>query len=182
MPSGARPRPTPTARPSVAIAVVSSAAVLGALVMPTAARAGTHVNSLTSSTLVISACIVSGTTLDFGGAISPVGAAPVDATSTLTVQCTANTPYTVSLDAGTNAGGAANFAARAMRSGSRLVSYQLYLNAGRTTVWGNGTGSSVHSGSGTGGTQTLTVYGRLPSLTGAVPGTYTDTVTIIVTY
>lgn len=146
------------------------------------ACAGTSANTMTSSTMVVSACVVSGNTLNFGNAISPVGSVPVDAAATLTVQCTANTSYTVALNAGLNAGGAANFDGRAMSSGSYRVGYQLYLDAGRATVWGNGTGSGVVTGTGNGGTQSWTIYGRLPSLTAAVPGTYTDTVTVTVSY
>ena len=51
-----------------------------------------------------------------------------------------------------------------------------------STVWGNGTASSTHSGTGTGSTQSLTIYGRLPSLANVIPGSYTDTVTVTVTY
>ena len=38
------------------------------------------------------------------------------------------------------------------------------------------------AGTGTGSTQTLTIYGRLPSLANVVPGSYTDTVTVTVSY
>ena len=97
--------------------------------------------------------------------------------------CTNTTPYAVALDAGTNAGGAANFGSRAMKSGSNVLGYQLYANAGRSTVWGDGSGGSgTVAGTGTGSSQSLTVYGRLPSLTGVVPGSYSDTVTITISY
>ena len=60
---------------------------------------------------------------------------------------------------------------------------RLYTTALRTTVWGDGTASTgTTAGTGSGLAQSLTVYGRLPSLTGAVPGVYTDTVTITITY
>ena len=89
----------------------------------------------------------------------------------------------VALNAGTHAGGPANFTARAMASGSNSLGYQLYLDSGRSSVWGDGTGSSAtSSGTGTGSTQTIPIYGRIPSLSGIVPGTYTDTVTVTVTY
>jgi spore coat protein U-like protein len=70
-----------------------------------------------------------------------------------------------------------------MKSGTRTLGYQLYLDTGRSTVWGDGTASSSTSaGTGTGSTQTLTLYGRLPSLANVVPGAYTDTVTVTVSY
>jgi spore coat protein U-like protein len=148
------------------------------------AQAGTNTGSFQVGATVISSCSVSGTTLNFGTALDPLNSAvPVDATSTLTVQCTNTTPYTLALTAGVNAGGASIFAARAMKSGTRLLPYQLYLDAGRASVWGDGTSSSLtQSGTGTGASQSVTVYGRIPTLTGIVPGAYTDTVTVTISY
>lgn len=157
--------------------------LLLAALLPLLAQAGTAGNSFQVTATVTSACTVSGTTLNFGASIDPLAAAtPLDATSTLSVQCTNTTPYTVSLNAGVNAGGASNFGSRLMKSGSNTLGYQLYLDAGRATVWGDGTASSTSAGTGTGSAQTLTIYGRLPSLANVVPGSYTDTVTVTVSY
>lgn len=133
---------------------------------------------------VVSSCTVAGTTLNFGNNIDPLAATPpLDSTSTLTVSCTNTTPYTVALNAGGNAGGAANFGARAIKNGSSLLTYQLYRDSGHATVWGDGTNSSsVASGTGSGSSQTINIYGRLPSLAGAIPGSYTDTVTVTISY
>ncbi|HEX7690317.1 MAG TPA: spore coat U domain-containing protein [Burkholderiaceae bacterium] len=148
------------------------------------AHATTATGTFQVNATVVSACTVSGTTLSFGGAINPLSTGvPLDASSSLSVQCTNTTPYAVALNAGTHAGGPANFTARAMASGSNSLGYQLYLDSGRSSVWGDGTGSSAtSSGTGTGSTQTIPIYGRIPSLSGIVPGTYTDTVTVTVTY
>ena len=148
------------------------------------ASALTASNTFQVTATIISSCTVSGTTLNFGNAIDPLAAAtPLDATSTLSVTCSNTTPYTVSLNAGSNAGGASNFSARAMKSGSRSLAYQLYLDTGRATVWGDGTAtSSTLAGTGTGSVQTLNIYGRLPSLANVVPGAYSDTVTVTITY
>ncbi|WP_293780090.1 spore coat U domain-containing protein [uncultured Oxalicibacterium sp.] len=141
-------------------------------------------NTFQVTATVISSCTVSGTTLNFGNSIDPFSATtPLDSTSTLTVACTNTTPYTVALNAGTHAGGATNFSARAIQNGSSTLGYQLYSDSNRSTVWGNGSNSSGQvSGTGSGSNQSLTIYGRLPSLTGAVPGSYTDTVTVTITY
>ncbi len=148
------------------------------------AIAATHTGSLIVNANVASVCYVSGTTLDFGSGLDPIaGTVPVDTSATMTVRCTQTTPWTVSLDAGLNAGGPTVFAARRMVNAGHTLAYQLYTDAARTTIWGNGSGgTATTSGTGTGGTQSLTVYGRLPALSGAVPGTYADTVTVTVTY
>lgn len=160
------------------------AALSSALLVSGTSWSATASNTFQVTATVISSCTVSGTTLNFGNNIDPFSAAtPLDSTSTLTVACTNTTPYQVALSAGTNAGGATNFGSRAIKNGSNTLAYQLYSDASRTTVWGNGTNSSAQvSGSGSGGNQSLNIYGRLPSLSGAVPGSYTDTVTVTITY
>lgn len=157
-----------------------------AVLLPIAAlpaQAASVGNTFQVTATISSSCTVSGGALAFG-AIDPLAAAtPVDATSTLTVTCTNTTPYAVALNAGQNAGGASNFTARTMKSGSNTLGYQLYLDTGRSTVWGDGTSSSsTKTGTGTGSAQSLTIYGRIPTLTGVVPGSYTDTVTVTVSY
>lgn len=156
---------------------------LTAAVAPTA-NAFTAQNTFQVTATITSSCTVSGSALNFGSAIDPLAAGvPLDATSTLTVTCSNTTPYAVSLNAGTNAGGASNFTARTMKSGANTLGYQLYMDSGRTTVFGDGTSSSsTKSGTGTGSSQSISVYGRVPSLAGVVPGAYTDTVTVTITY
>lgn len=164
--------------PSRLLALAALAAALPAV------HAGSASDSLSVTATVVSACTVSVATLNFGGSIDPLAAAtPIDATSTLTVVCTNTTPYAVSLDAGLNAGGAANFGGRTMKSGAHSLGYQLYTTAARAVVWGDGTGGSAPvSGTGIGSSQSLTIHGRLPSLSGVVPGTYSDTVTVTISY
>jgi len=158
--------------------------LLAALMSPSLVWATTTNNTFQVNATVISSCTVAGTTLNFGNSIDALATpTPLDATSTLTVQCTNTTAYTVALNAGTNAGGASNFGSRTMKSGSNTLNYQLYLDAGHSSVWGDGTSSSSNvAGTGTGNPQTLSIYGRLPSLANVVPGSYTDTVTVTVSY
>ena len=161
-----------------ALTMVASAAMLAAV--PLAASAATEIQV---GATILAACTASGTSLNFGGSIDPLATSgPKDASSTLNVVCTSTTPYTVSLNAGTNAGGTSNFGNRTMKSGGNALPYQLYLDAARSQIWGDGNASSIHSGVGTGNAQTLTIYGRLPSLQNIVPGSYTDTVTLTISY
>jgi spore coat protein U-like protein len=71
-----------------------------------------------------------------------------------------------------------------MTSGANLLSYNIYTSAARTTVWGDGTGSSATiGGTGTGSAQSVTVYGRVSGGQTTVPvGSYADTVAVTVTY
>ncbi len=159
------------------------AALLGAAaLMP--AWAGTATATFQVTATVVSACTVSGALLNFGSSINPLtSGVPLYASSTLSVVCTNTTPYSVALDAGTNAGGASSFSNRAMKNGTHTLGYQLYQDSAHATVWGDGTsGSTQQAGTGTGSTQSLTIYGSVPALSGVVPGSYTDTVTVTVSY
>ena len=63
------------------------------------------------------------------------------------------------------------------------LSYSLYSDSGRTTNWGNVTGSWMSgTGTGTGTAQNLTVYGRIPASQSALIGSYADTVTVTITF
>jgi spore coat protein U-like protein len=62
------------------------------------------------------------------------------------------------------------------------VTYSLYSDSGRATVWGNTVGTNTVAGTGNGASQSYTVYGRAPAQTTPAAGTYTDTVTVTVTY
>jgi len=104
----------------------------------------------------------------------------VTGSSTLTVQCTKNDAFRISLSGGL----AGTVAARSMTglTASR-VSYQLYLDSGYSTIWGDGTsGTSQLTGIGTGVVQAVPIYARVPVQTTPAPGLYTDTVTATIQF
>ena len=143
------------------------------------AQAATATTTFTVQMTIAASCIInSASTLNFG--TSGVIAANVDQTSTLQVQCTNTTPYSISLDPGTGSG--ATVAARKMTNGANTITYSLYQDAGRTTVWGNTIGTNTVAGTGNGASQSYTVYGRVPPQTTPAAALYTDTITVTVTY
>lgn len=164
--------------------LLKSAIIGSVIVCSSASWSATATGTFQVTATVLSSCTVTGTTLNFGSNIDPIAASvPLDSSSTLSVICSNTTPYTVALNAGTNAGGATNFTSRAIKNGTSTLGYQLYKDSSRQTVWGDGTSStSTTAGTGTGSAQALTIYGRMPTLSGAVPGNYTDTVTVTITY
>jgi spore coat protein U-like protein len=122
--------------------------------------------------------MVSSGTLDFGTATSL--AANTDVQTNFAVQCTSATAFNLGLDGGAAPGG--TVATRLMTSGSGTVGYKLYSNAAYTTNWGNTVGTDTVPGTGSGGPVVLTVHGRVPPQATPAPGTYSDTVTVTVTY
>jgi len=158
-----------------------SAAFLGLLALgiastPAAAQADPATTTFGVSATVLKDCIVSATSLAFGNYTGAVN----NATSTVTVTCTNTTTYTVGLNAGLATG--ATVTTRQMQNGANLLSYALYSDSGHTTNWGNTAGTNWVTGTGNGAAQPLTVYGQIAAGLYVTPGSYTDTITVNVTY
>jgi spore coat protein U-like protein len=130
------------------------------------------------SALVVPRCTVSATDLDFGATGSL--ATGRSGTNRLAIVCTAGAPYTIGLDGGQD--GATDPRQRRMRKGADTILYGLYRDAARQTPWGSTPGIDTQDGIGTGSTQSLTVFGRVPQQTTPPPGTYADTIVVTVTY
>lgn len=153
--------------------------VLWFMIAP-AAYAATAQTTFSVTATVLASCSVSAGTLAFGN-YTPTSGSPADATSTVDITCTNGTPYTVALDGGSTE---SNVAARAMSdTNAHTLSYEIYTDSARATVWGDGTGSTVaQSGTGSGVAQPLTAYGRVPASQFVTAGNYSDTVTVTVSY
>jgi len=145
---------------------------------------GTYTDSLSTQTTNFSVtvtvakdCGVTATNLAFGNYTGAL----VDSTSTISVTCTSTTTYNVGLNAGLAIG--ATVTNRSMTGpGSALLHYSLFSNSGYTTNWGNTVGTNTVAGTGNGVVQSLTVYGQVPAGQHSTPGSYTDTITVSVTY
>jgi len=141
--------------------------------------ASTATASFTVTITIVATCTINSTaTLNFGN--QGILSTNVDQTSTIQVTCTNTTPYNIGLDAGTGTG--ATVTTRKMTSSGVTINYTLYSDSGHTTVWGNTIGTNTVSATGNGNAQNYTVYGRVPSQTTPAPGSYSDTVTVTVTY
>jgi spore coat protein U-like protein len=159
--------------------MIKCAAVVIGLLGATAALASTTSTTFTSQITLAATCTInSASTLNFGS--QGILAANVDQTSTIQVTCTNTTPYNIGLDVGTGSG--ATVATRKMTSGGATVSYSLYSDSAHTTVWGTTIGTDTVAATASGSGQSYTVYGRVPPQSTPAPGTYSDTVTVTVTY
>lgn len=132
--------------------------------------------SFQATATVVKSCNVSASNLDFGavGDLNTI----VDGQSSLTLQCTKGTGYSVSLNGGLS--GATDPAARKMTSGAEAISYGLFQNGARSTPWGVST--NALGGTGSASVQTIPVYGRVPVQPTPSVGTYSDTIVVSVTY
>lgn len=143
--------------------------------------AATATTTFKVTATVASSCKVTATDLDFG-AYDPLAAA-LDGTSTITATCTAQTPYTIGLDAGLKAGGTTTRRMTGDDIATTLLSYELYSDTTRTAIWGAPGGTTTVAQSAlTGGALNYTVYGRIPASQYVPAANYADTVTVTVTY
>lgn len=151
---------------------------VGASSCPTGSKTDTTSGTNWSATLDAS-CNVSSGNVGFGsvGALS----ANVDATGSVSVQCTNTTPYRISLNWGLGAG-AGPLSRRMTGPSSNVVAYTIYRDAGRTQEWGNTLGTTTVDSTGTGSTQTHTGYARVAPQTTPPAGSYSDTIIATVNY
>jgi spore coat protein U-like protein len=165
-------------RPGLVRPAILSMAAFCAISGSNPANATTTTTSFSVSLTISATCTInSAGTLTFTAGTL---AANTNATSSIAVLCTNTTPYNIGLNAGTTTGGTTT--TRLLTNGTTTVSYKLYSNAGFSTNWGNTVGTDTVSSTGTGSAQTFTVYGQVPAQTSVAPGTYTDTITVTVTY
>jgi spore coat protein U-like protein len=160
--------------------------VLGALALLATGAVHSATTTTTTTfavtTTVQSTCSATATALAFGAYTPGTGA--LTNASTITVKCTKTTPYSVALNAGANG----TLAQRLMASGTNRLQYNLYSTTAYGTILGDGTGGTLLStgvGAGLATGNVLNVYGQLPDNATnqvAVPGSYSDTITVTVTY
>ena len=123
------------------------------------------------------ACTVSASPFQFG-VVDPLIAAETTSTSSISVTCPSVTTYTIALSAGSG-----TFAERQMQGGSYSLIYNLDADAARTTIWGDGSGiSTVVTGSASTAGTTHNIYGKLPHQPTAVPGVYSDSIVVTLSF
>lgn len=121
-------------------------------------------------------CTVSTTSVAFG-THTFLTTSPSDSTGTISVSCDMVANYSIVI-----LGGFSGTLARAMTSGSNQLGYNLFTDATRTVVWGDGSaGGGRVSGSGTTGA-THTVYGRIPAGQNVPAGNYSDALVVRVEF
>ncbi len=135
-------------------------------------------------------CTADASAVSFG-AYNPLSGSNVDATGNVRVSCSSViTLGTINYSIALSTGHSGTYTPRHMDNAGNPLNYNLYTSNTYGTIWGDGTG-------GTGvvtGSITLfvlidssfvdhPVYGRIPgSQTSAVVGSYSDTITVTVTY
>jgi spore coat protein U-like protein len=157
--------------------VGAAAAFVAVLAAPQIASAGSTGTSLGVSATVAPNCTVAANpTLAFGNYIGQ----QLDAQQDIVVTCTSGTTFRVLLDKGLNG---ATTSARQMSDGSgHTLNYALYSDSSRGSNWGNNDPTDTTGGTGTGASQNVTVYGRIPASQTSPLAVYGDTVGVTITF
>lgn len=163
-----------------------AALLVASLLPPVTAQAGTATANLAVSLTVTASCTIGAGTLTFPStAGTSLTSTAVTGSTTFAVTCTNTSPYSIGMGQGNNYS-----SGNRMASSGNYIPYGLYVNATLTYPWTTGASNSTctttndcYLGTGSGAAQTITVYGQVPTTaTAPVPGTYSDTVTMTVTY
>ena len=132
-------------------------------------------------------CTVAASSIGFGNYPSILNQSR-DSNGTLDVHCTGTAGEHVNIAISVNYGGG-SYSSRTLSSANSSLSYNLYVDANRTQVWGDGTGgTSVIQGSfdldGTGSyNHTYDYFGRITAgQNAAKAGGYSDQMTVTMTY
>ncbi|MDB5580994.1 MAG: spore Coat Protein domain protein [Bradyrhizobium sp.] len=110
------------------------------------------------------------------GSYDTLSPSAVESVGNISVACDATTSFTIALDTGIG-----SFAQRTMAGNAVPLRYNLYVDATRLIVWGDGSGSTgTVSSTATGGN--FAVYGRIPAGQNVTAGSYSDTIVVTISY
>ena len=152
-----------------------------ALGLAAPALAQTATTNLSVTALVAKNCSITTTAVAFGS-YDPIvanAAAPLDGSGSVVVTCTKGSGTRIDLGLGGHATGSV----RKMLGGTDLLTYELYSDTGRTTVWGSGAGAGQTIVTAPNkNPRTFTVYGRVPAGQDVGAASYADTVVATINF
>lgn len=137
-------------------------------------------------------CTITATAVAFG-IYDPLNTLATDSTGTVTLTCfhTGGGGTRVDWTVDLSTGGAGTYTPRQLSNGAGLISYNLFTDAARTQIWGNGLGGTGRASGrfnlSNGApnnirTTNLIAYGRIPALQDPAPGNYLDFITVTLTF
>jgi spore coat protein U-like protein len=131
---------------------------------------------VTTPAAAINFCTISTVGVNFGN-YNVFSAGALTANGTVTYQCLGVAGESITIDL--SQGSAPSFNPRAMLRSGEALSYNLYLDAAATQIWGNGTGGSQRYGPivpQNNRATNVTIFGRIPAGQDVTVGSYTDTI------
>src|SRR5262245_54526091 len=156
-------------------AAVALAVIVGIITSLLPATSGT---AWAQQSPALGCLIWRGPTLAFGEYVVS-RSSPTDTTGQLQLVCDANSTVRLHISQG-NSG---TFNPRRMRSGANQLQYNVYTDAARTRIWGDGSGGTDYVTFNRQVFPSFTLYARIPALQANVQsGTYDDTLKLTVLF
>lgn len=149
-----------------------------AMLAATPAHAGRATYTMPVRAQVINGCTVNALPLIFTVPV-PTNA-NVDSSTSITIACTPNIPFTLDIDTGLYANGINRRVFNA--TANAFINYDVYKDPPRSQVWGTGGSKNLAGNSGATGLVVLPVYGRLASSRNLKAGNYRDTLTVTISF
>ena len=159
--------------------IISGAVALLALAGG-AAHAATATANFQVTATVNASCTLSVTPMAFG-ALTPAASGDATATAKITATCSNGSGYTLSL----NKGSGDSITDRSMAGtadNTDKLKYNIYREAGASTVFGDGTSGQTIAKTGNGVAQDETVYGKLALNQYIKADSYSDNLTVTLSY
>jgi spore coat protein U-like protein len=137
--------------------------------------------TIAAPSFVWAACSLTSTTVLFGS-YDIFNSAPLDTLGQIIFRC-GNNDHNISISL--DKGGAPTFAPRRMLNGANTLNYNLYLDAARTTIWGDGTGGTQNfffQNPANNQDISIPLYGRIPAGQSTSAGNYSNTLTVTINF
>lgn len=128
------------------------------------------------------ACRLTGVTALTFGVYDP-SRGNLDTTGTVSILCSSSTSGAFTVDISQDSFG--SFSPRRLVSGAYKLDYNVYRDAARTLIWGDGSAGTVRYGPTNpvaNVTINLTMFGRVPGNQFVAPADYAGTLTVTLTY
>src|SRR5258708_15404237 len=123
------------------------------------------------------------------GVYNPLSAVANASTGTLRITCSGTGSANVTVNVTLSTGLSGSYATRKMFSGANALNYNIYWSTAYNQIMGDGSGGSFGGSAGpfvvpAGGSNfaTATLYGLIPASHDVSPGSYSDVITVTVTY
>jgi spore coat protein U-like protein len=121
-------------------------------------------------------CTVSAQSINFGS-YDVFSNSNLESTGNISISCDSAVSYTIALSSGSG-----TFSDRTLTFSSYLLSYNLFIDAARTMIWGDGSGGTSAVSGMASTTANHIVYGRVPARQNAYVGNYNDNVNVTVSF
>jgi spore coat protein U-like protein len=159
--------------------VIAAGAVLACTTSVVPAATTTTTFNVTAT--VISSCSTSAANLAFGN-YDPLSLVDKLATTNISVTCSLLAPFNVGISIGTNGVSVTDRKMLISGGGTETLDYDLYQDVTHLINWGATVGTDTLASIGTGLSVALPVYGVIPASQNVPVGSYSDTVTVTITY